>query len=711
MLGSASSTTSGAAGFPLAAAFFLAALSFLTGKAAADATQLDSSCSIAAAPSASGFGAQPHLQGTCVLHTCSSTIGPFPDPHHGSGLPFLADVFAAGHSVYFVGVNKGVTASEWRGAHEFHSQDSTPRRDGNAPPGGLFTEDSPPKASSPDGFASKNVSSQGLASKGFPSDDPSSCASKSSSPPEDQPPELFYSDDHPPRHHRFLCVFPDGGITVTDVVHRKLAGDAHYTNLVMMLRCDIPVHYRALVEPPRGATSLTVSLHAMTHLEGPLGTRPVMGNPWNSLRDIPVCGGAWPSHARSLPASGRSQSTLLDRGNGQRAHSPEGGEAEERPLEANALERYFSEKNFPERDPSERISSEINSSEGSHRERIRDGVVTEPLTAQPVGHQVPINHLGRPGDEMPEKKRYRVSLMTRLKMAYRWYRVPGVYELPSPASGTKDVVVSPAAVLTWILWHRSIGIEHFYIYDNDEAPGGQLERVLRRYIDSGLVTYIWFPLGDSVRDYGVCADATSHVTCLAGYQVRTGQMAALNGALRRFASETQYLGHWDVDEYLVPVGPKLASVGGLLDEYGAPGVDTLALPMSLFSTCDGDTIRAGMLPFDRAGCQKPGNDRFGKCIHRTDRVLYASSHRAFATVDNRVPVTRQVARSDVIIAHFQRRPYRDYDVEGFEGVARSNYTVRHNIAVLREGWIQEQVAAALRELDQGYDGRLGDSQA
>jgi hypothetical protein len=36
-----------------------------------------------------------------------------------------------------------------------------------------------------------------------------------------------------------------------------------------------------------------------------------------------------------------------------------------------------------------------------------------------------------------------------------------------------------------------LGIEHFYVYDNNSTDG--LLPRLRRYMDAGIVTYIWWP--------------------------------------------------------------------------------------------------------------------------------------------------------------------------------------------------------------------------
>ncbi len=76
----------------------------------------------------------------------------------------------------------------------------------------------------------------------------------------------------------------------------------------------------------------------------------------------------------------------------------------------------------------------------------------------------------------------------------------------------------------WIEYHKLIGIEHFYVYDN-ESSDGTLE-VLQPYIDSGLVTYIFFP------GYGMQDSAYCH-------------------AVKSFGAETKWMAVVDLDEFIV----------------------------------------------------------------------------------------------------------------------------------------------------------------
>lgn len=78
----------------------------------------------------------------------------------------------------------------------------------------------------------------------------------------------------------------------------------------------------------------------------------------------------------------------------------------------------------------------------------------------------------------------------------------------------------------WIEWHRSVGVDKFYIYDNGSADA--TKQVLQPYIDSGIVEYIPFP----------------------GHRM---QLAAYDDCLLRHRYDVRWLAFIDLDEFIVPV--------------------------------------------------------------------------------------------------------------------------------------------------------------
>lgn len=78
----------------------------------------------------------------------------------------------------------------------------------------------------------------------------------------------------------------------------------------------------------------------------------------------------------------------------------------------------------------------------------------------------------------------------------------------------------------WLDWHLSIGVEKFYIYDNESTDN--LKDVLAPYIEKGVVDYTYFP-GTAV------------------------QLAAYDDCFERHRLDTRWLAVIDLDEFIVPV--------------------------------------------------------------------------------------------------------------------------------------------------------------
>ncbi|MCM1450254.1 MAG: glycosyltransferase family 92 protein [Clostridiales bacterium] len=81
----------------------------------------------------------------------------------------------------------------------------------------------------------------------------------------------------------------------------------------------------------------------------------------------------------------------------------------------------------------------------------------------------------------------------------------------------------------WIEWHRSKGVDRFYIYDNESTDCTR--EVLDPYIKTGLVEYIPYP----------------------GYRM---QLAAYDDCLARHRMDTRWIAFIDLDEFIVPVKDK-----------------------------------------------------------------------------------------------------------------------------------------------------------
>lgn len=77
----------------------------------------------------------------------------------------------------------------------------------------------------------------------------------------------------------------------------------------------------------------------------------------------------------------------------------------------------------------------------------------------------------------------------------------------------------------WIDYHRTIGIDHFYLYNNNSSDN--YKDVLEDYINSGLVTLIEFPYDHA-------------------------QMKAYEHCFENYKNDTNWIGFLDADEFLCP---------------------------------------------------------------------------------------------------------------------------------------------------------------
>lgn len=90
----------------------------------------------------------------------------------------------------------------------------------------------------------------------------------------------------------------------------------------------------------------------------------------------------------------------------------------------------------------------------------------------------------------------------------------------------------------WLEYHLLIGIDHFYLYDNNSSDN--YRDILESYIAAGTVTLLpWTP---------------DHA-----------QTAAYEDCIRRFREESDWIGFIDVDEFIVPVAE--ASFPAFLDRF------------------------------------------------------------------------------------------------------------------------------------------------
>jgi hypothetical protein len=147
----------------------------------------------------------------------------------------------------------------------------------------------------------------------------------------------------------------------------------------------------------------------------------------------------------------------------------------------------------------------------------------------------------------------------------------GAYDLSIAA-----IIKNEPNIIEWIEYHLMVGVQHFYIYDNESTDG--LERKLQKYIHDGTVTYIYWP---------------------GKYQ----QLPVYNHAISHYQNDTRWLAIIDGDEYIVPVkGDKL--IPQILDEIDAQHlgmeyrdycIGGIAVQWRVYGTCGHKTNCSGLL--------------------------------------------------------------------------------------------------------------------
>jgi hypothetical protein len=122
---------------------------------------------------------------------------------------------------------------------------------------------------------------------------------------------------------------------------------------------------------------------------------------------------------------------------------------------------------------------------------------------------------------------------------------------------TKD----DADVLEWITYHNRLGVSKFYVYDYGSSH--PVEKELGRFIDSGLVDYV----------YGYGNDPWYIILYrkyISSYHHRKEESLRVLGSscVQQYASRHEWISHLMPHEYIV-VANKSSSIASLLVQYNA----------------------------------------------------------------------------------------------------------------------------------------------
>jgi hypothetical protein len=180
-------------------------------------------------------------------------------------------------------------------------------------------------------------------------------------------------------------------------------------------------------------------------------------------------------------------------------------------------------------------------------------------------------------------------------------------------------------LLEWIAHHRSIGVEGFFLYSNDNTDGS--DTLLAALAQAGVITWINSDLA-------------------AG---RAAQPKAYGHALGMLPNILDY--RWtliiDLDEFLVLDAARFASVGEYIDWQEVRPVDAIALNWLVYGSCGENAWRRAPLGA-RFTRRLPWMDPHVKTIVRTSQAMHSRPHHPVSDIHH--PLLTRNASGAVHIA-------------------------------------------------------------
>lgn len=232
----------------------------------------------------------------------------------------------------------------------------------------------------------------------------------------------------------------------------------------------------------------------------------------------------------------------------------------------------------------------------------------------------------------------------------------------------------------WLCYHRSLGVDHFFIYDNNSEDG--IDRILKPYINHGIVTLMHWPL-------------------------LGGQIDAYNHAIHLFGHSTEWMAYIDLDEFIVIKEPLS------LPEFlaGLEGADQLLIPWRNFDFSGHEKRPSGLVIENYTQAQDIPAGGFpsihAKSIVRPPAVKRVTAHNSAtntqATVDGlnrRVPESHALKQPNydrIQINHYYTKSFEEYAAKLARGQG-DNGAEKGKIAFNHPGFTTQDTSA-LRYVD------------
>jgi hypothetical protein len=177
----------------------------------------------------------------------------------------------------------------------------------------------------------------------------------------------------------------------------------------------------------------------------------------------------------------------------------------------------------------------------------------------------------------------------------------------------------------WIEFHRLVGVEHFFLYDNGDCESSR--NILKPYIDEGIVTYIPFPeFPEKILRSSYGKENFSKLSM---------QNLAMGDCVINYSRYFNWLVKIDIDEFLYPLSPH-ESLSGVFDLLDKDNIKGMAFRASRFGPSG--QVKSTPLPvIERFTKRYPDYDRNWKvagkssCINK--RTGYHTCHKYFYKIN------------------------------------------------------------------------------
>jgi hypothetical protein len=197
----------------------------------------------------------------------------------------------------------------------------------------------------------------------------------------------------------------------------------------------------------------------------------------------------------------------------------------------------------------------------------------------------------------------------------------------------------------WICYHKLIGFEHFYIFNNNSED--DIAVVLRKYIVHGIVTLIDWPF-------------------------MPGQDDAYNYALKIFGHTSKWMALFDVDEFFLLKNN--LTIPEFLEKF--PDADQVLIFWRLFGHSGHKIKPKGMIISNFLKCAESLTN-ISKAIVRPEKVIFASPHNCVTHTQLTIndvgrPLKetwrhQDISEENLVINHYFSKSYSEYEKKILKG--------------------------------------------